>query len=56
MQKALEDRGVTPLSAEAEYVATTPVELPEEQATEVLKLIDSLEQDDDVQKVFHNLV
>jgi YebC/PmpR family DNA-binding regulatory protein len=55
LQKALEDRGINPLSAESEYVPVTPVELPEEQATEVLKLIDRLEQDDDVQKVFHNL-
>jgi transcriptional/translational regulatory protein YebC/TACO1 len=29
--------------------------LPEEQAKEVLELIDKLEQDDDVQKVFHTL-
>ena len=55
LQKALEDRGITPVSAESEYVPITPVELSEEQATEVLKLIDRLEQDDDVQKVFHNL-
>jgi YebC/PmpR family DNA-binding regulatory protein len=56
LQAALEERGITPISAESEYVATTPVELPEEQANEVLELVDSLEQDDDVQKVFHNLV
>jgi transcriptional/translational regulatory protein YebC/TACO1 len=31
------------------------MELPEEQANEVLKLIDNLEQDEDVQKVYHNL-
>jgi YebC/PmpR family DNA-binding regulatory protein len=55
LQKALEDRGITPLSAELEYVAMTPVELPEGQANEVLSLVDRLEQDDDVQKVFHNL-
>jgi len=55
VQKALEDRGITPSSAEAEYVAATPMELPEEQAKEVLELIDKLEQDEDVQKVFHNL-
>jgi YebC/PmpR family DNA-binding regulatory protein len=55
MQKALEDRGITPLSAESEYIPTTPTELPESQATEVLSLVDRLEQDDDVQKVFHNL-
>lgn len=55
LQKALEDRNITPISAEAEWIPTTPVELPENQANEVLKLIDRIEQDDDVQKVFHNL-
>ncbi|HEV7518436.1 MAG TPA: YebC/PmpR family DNA-binding transcriptional regulator, partial [Thermoanaerobaculia bacterium] len=55
LQKALEDREITPLLAESEYLPLTPVELPEEQATEVLKLVDRLEQDDDVQKVFHAL-
>jgi YebC/PmpR family DNA-binding regulatory protein len=55
LQKALEDRGITPISAESEYVPLTPVELPENQVTEVLKLVDRLEQDDDVQRVFHNL-
>ena len=55
LQEALEARGLTPLSAEHEYVCTTPTELPEAQATEVLTLIDRLEQDDDVQQVFHTL-
>jgi YebC/PmpR family DNA-binding regulatory protein len=55
LQKALEDRGLTPISAEREYVCVTPTELGEEQAKEVLELIDKLEQDDDVQKVFHTL-
>jgi YebC/PmpR family DNA-binding regulatory protein len=55
LQKALEDRGITPLSAEHEYICLTPTELPEAQATEVLELIDKLEQDDDVQKVYHTL-
>jgi YebC/PmpR family DNA-binding regulatory protein len=55
LQKALEDRGIVPLSAEREFVCQTPTELPEDQAKEVLELIDGLEQDDDVQKVFHTL-
>jgi YebC/PmpR family DNA-binding regulatory protein len=55
LQEALEARKITPLSAEHEYICTVPTELPEEQATEVLTLIDKLEQDDDVQKVFHTL-
>jgi YebC/PmpR family DNA-binding regulatory protein len=55
MQKALESRNIVPLTAEAEWIPTTTVELSEENAQEVLKLIDRLEQDEDVQKVFHNL-
>jgi YebC/PmpR family DNA-binding regulatory protein len=55
MQKALEDKSITPISAELEWIPTTTVELPEEQAQDVLKLVDKLEQDEDVQKVFHNL-
>jgi YebC/PmpR family DNA-binding regulatory protein len=55
LQKALEDRGITPISAEQEYICQVPTELPEAQATEVLELIDKLEQDEDVQKVYHTL-
>ena len=55
LQEALEARRIVPLSAEHEYVCTVPTELPEAQATEVLTLIDRLEQDEDVQQVFHTL-
>ncbi|HET9390497.1 MAG TPA: YebC/PmpR family DNA-binding transcriptional regulator [Steroidobacteraceae bacterium] len=55
LQEALEARGISPLSAEHEYICTVPTELPEVQATEVLTLIDKLEQDEDVQRVFHTL-
>src|SRR6266849_1012173 len=55
LQEALEARGIAPLSAEHEYICSVPTELPEDQAAEVLALIDRLEQDDDVQKVFHTL-
>jgi YebC/PmpR family DNA-binding regulatory protein len=55
MQEALESRKIAPLSAEHEYVCTVPTELPETQAHEVLAVIDKLEQDDDVQQVFHTL-
>ena len=55
LQKALEDRGIVPISAESEYIAQTPVPLGEAEGEEVLKLVDKLEQDEDVQKVFHNL-
>jgi len=55
MQKALEEKGITPISSEIEWIPTSTVELSEEQAQDVLKLVDRLEQDEDVQKVFHNL-
>jgi len=55
MQAALEERKLNVISAESEYVAQNLVELPEDQAKEVLELVDELEQDEDVQKVFHNL-
>jgi YebC/PmpR family DNA-binding regulatory protein len=55
LQKALEDRGITPISAESEYIPQTPVPLGEAETEDVLKLVDKLEQDEDVQKVFHNV-
>ena len=55
MQEALEARKIAPLSAEHEYICMAPVELPEAEAAEVLALIYKLEQDDDVQRVFHTL-
>ncbi|MEO6328331.1 MAG: YebC/PmpR family DNA-binding transcriptional regulator [Ginsengibacter sp.] len=55
MSKALEEKGIEIITAELTRIPTTTVELNEEQSNEVLKLVDNLEQDDDVQKVYHNL-
>jgi transcriptional/translational regulatory protein YebC/TACO1 len=55
LQAGLERLGLEPTSSGAEYVPDNVVSLSEEAAEEVLKLIDRLEQDDDVQQVFHNL-
>jgi YebC/PmpR family DNA-binding regulatory protein len=55
LQSAIEARGITPLSSEWEYVPQNMVELPEADSKEVLEMVDELEQDDDVQRVFHNL-
>ena len=55
MQKALEDKGITPISAELEWIPTTTVPVTDIQAEDVSKLIEKLEQDEDVQKVFHNM-
>jgi YebC/PmpR family DNA-binding regulatory protein len=55
LQKALEERNIASKSAELQYLPMARKELPEDQAKEVLELIESLEADDDVQSVFHNL-
>jgi transcriptional/translational regulatory protein YebC/TACO1 len=55
MQKALEEKGLSPISAEVEWIPATTVPVNDEQAEEVSKLIERLEQDEDVQKVFHNM-
>jgi YebC/PmpR family DNA-binding regulatory protein len=55
LQAAIEAQGIAVQSAESEYVAQNLVSLPDDKSTQVLELIDALEQDEDVQRVFHNL-
>ena len=55
LQKALEERGIAPLSAAHEYLCGAPTTLGEAEATEVMTLLDKLEQDEDVQNVYHTL-
>lgn len=55
MQKFLESRGIEAKSSTLQYLPTTTKELPEDQQDEVLKLVEALEADDDVQNVYHNL-
>lgn len=55
LQKALEEKNLTTISAELEWIPSTTVPLSDAQAEDVSKLIEKLEQDDDVQKVFHNM-
>jgi len=55
MQAAIERRELNVLSAELEYIPQNMTELTEDKAQEVLKLVDEMEQDEDVQRVFHNL-
>ena len=55
MQKQLEDIGVATSNAELQYIPNSYVDLTEEQAQEVLDLVERLEGDDDVQNVHHNL-
>ena len=55
MQKALEAKKINILGAEKQRIPNTLVELNEEQQKEVRELIAALEEDDDVQAVFHNM-
>ncbi len=55
MQKFLESRNLEAKSSELHYMPSTTKELPEDQQDEVLKLVEVLESDDDVQNVYHNL-
>ena len=51
---ALSEKGYQFLSAEIEKVPATYVELSEEQAVAMQKMLDLLEDNDDVQNVWHN--
>lgn len=55
MLKFLEEKKWEPKSSELHYIPTTTKELSEEEQDEVLKLVETLEADDDVQNVYHNL-
>lgn len=55
LQAALEERKLSVVSSGFAWVPKSTVELSDEQVDEVLALIGRLEDDDDVQEVFHNL-
>ncbi|MEX2591620.1 MAG: YebC/PmpR family DNA-binding transcriptional regulator [Anditalea sp.] len=55
MQKALEDKNVEVTSAEFQRFPMSTTELSPEQEEEVNKMIERMEEDDDVNHVFHNM-
>jgi len=55
MQSKLDELGLEAESAELQRIPSTTVDLSDEEFQSVMKLIDALEDDDDVQKVYHNL-
>ncbi len=55
VQKALADLNLDPKEAGLERVPTTFKDVPRETFDSIMKLIDHLEDDDDVQKVYHNI-
>ncbi len=56
IQKYLEDHEMEILSSGFERIPTTTKKLPEDQQKDVEKLLERLEEDDDVQNVYHNMV
>jgi YebC/PmpR family DNA-binding regulatory protein len=55
INEALKKAGVTPDEAELRLISKQDMELPVDQTLSVLRVIESLEELDDVQAVFHNL-
>ena len=55
MQSALEQKGITVLETSKTYVPTTTKELSPEQEAEVMAMIEKMEEDDDIQAVYHNI-
>ena len=55
VQKALEQKGIQPTSAEVLRLPVTTNELPEAKAQEVNTLIEILEDDEDIQAVYHTM-
>jgi len=56
IQKYLEENGFEIFSAEFERIPNDMKELTEEQKAQVQKLLDKIEDDEDVQNVFHNMI
>ncbi|MEN3041627.1 MAG: YebC/PmpR family DNA-binding transcriptional regulator [Bacteroidia bacterium] len=55
IQEALEKLKIEPEEASLAWVPTSYVQLPWEEAQKALRLIEQLEDHDDIQKVYHNL-
>lgn len=56
VRDALEEKGLTIISSEIEMVPQNTVTPDDETVTKIVKLIDMLEENDDVQNVYHNAV
>lgn len=55
LSKALEDKNIDVKKASLKRIPTTPVEFTDEQLEDIEKLLDKIEEDDDVQQVFTNI-
>lgn len=55
LTKAIEDMGIDIKKANLQRIPNSPVEFTDEQLEEIEKMLDKLEDDDDVQEVFTNI-
>ena len=55
LQAALEERNIEVAKSNLERIPTSPVEFTEEQLTDIEKMLDKIEDDDDIQQVFTNI-
>jgi YebC/PmpR family DNA-binding regulatory protein len=55
LSAGIDEKGIEPVSTGSVFVPTTWMELTDEQEEEMVKLVTALEDDDDVQEVFHNV-
>ena len=55
LSKAIDDLQLEVLKANLQRIPTSPIDLTEEQMVDVEKLLDKIEEDDDVQQVFTNI-
>jgi YebC/PmpR family DNA-binding regulatory protein len=56
MQKKIEDLGIEIQNSELQRIPITTKKISASEAEKVIKLLDLLEENDDVQQVFHNMV
>ena len=56
MQKKIEDLGIEVQNSELQRIPITTKTISASEAEKVIKLLDLLEENDDVQQVFHNMV
>jgi transcriptional/translational regulatory protein YebC/TACO1 len=55
LAKALEDMQIEVQKSSLKRIPTTPVEFSEEQLIDIEKMLDKIEDDDDIQQVFTNI-
>lgn len=52
---ALEDKNIDVMKSSLQRIPTSPVEFTEEQLSDIEKMLDKIEDDDDIQQVFTNI-